>query len=81
MKDGRTGPGNGAWEQSPVYGYPVGLLGYGLAFFGRFERMGLYFCHHVRMFFFSVIRRGAGVEHPKKVSLSPFGELYILTCN
>lgn len=27
IKDGRTGPGNGAWEQTPVYGYPVGLLG------------------------------------------------------
>lgn len=41
----------------------------------------MYFCRHVRMFFFSVIRRGAGVEHPKKVSLSPFGELNVLTCN
>ena len=38
----------------------------------RFRKIS---AHHVRTLFFSVIRRGMGVEHPKKVSLSPFVEL------
>lgn len=52
------GTDSGVWISGGIIGIRIGV-------FGRIRRMGLYFCHHVRTLFFSVMRRGAGVEHPK----------------
>lgn len=70
MKDSNERWAYGAWEwglgTDSGVGISGGIIGIRIGVFGRFRRMGRYFCHHVRTLFFSVIRRDVGVEHPKK---------------
>lgn len=74
MKDSNGEWAYGAWKwglgtDSGVW-ILAGLLGWGSAFSEDFGAWDMYCCHHVRTLIFRVMRRGAGVEPPKKTSPS-----------